>query len=101
MSYNETGLKKANAKNRTGLPKFSCYQRVPGWCEGTAQRGSHPLRAVRANAVRQVARTGIPPLSGNLLIRQDLRVPSGDEPKRRGGNRESAEVADKADDGSE
>ena len=44
---------------------------------------------------------GIPPLSGNLLIRQDLRVPSGDEPKRRGGNRESAEVADKADDGSE
>ncbi|MBM6855347.1 hypothetical protein H6B11_14505 [Mediterraneibacter glycyrrhizinilyticus] len=80
-------MKKANAKNRTGLPKFSCYQRVPGWCEGTARRGSHPLRAVGANAVRQVARTGIPPLSGNLLIRQDLRVPSGDEPKRRGGNR--------------
>ncbi|MBM6803793.1 hypothetical protein H6B07_14230 [Mediterraneibacter glycyrrhizinilyticus] len=40
MRYNKTGLKKANAKNRTGLLWPVCFQRVSVWCEETAWSGT-------------------------------------------------------------
>ena len=38
MSYNKYELK-TNAKNRTGLPGQSCFQRVSGRCEEAAESG--------------------------------------------------------------
>ena len=54
------------------MPDRSAFREFPDGVRGTARRGSHHLRAARVKS--EVARAGIPPLQGSLLIHGIMAV---------------------------